>query len=373
VPANKPGSIRVGRLLGVDLNIHWSLSLLLVYVVLISAAQFPYIVRQSGFNTSEINWNPVLFGLAFAIGLFTSVVVHELGHVFVAQRQGVKVKGITLMMLGGMSEMGQVPDKPYAELKLAVIGPIISLVLSAGFWMIHQVSNLPNLSLLSYWLSDINLALAIFNLIPALPLDGGRVLRSFLAAKQGTLRATESAVKVSHVFAWVLGLVGFLQLNFFLILIAFFVYTAAQSELMLLMTKSMLKGICVGEATTRVESIAENSNLHHAVLEMLRSRNQVLPVRTVSGAPRILTLDSIRKVERGQWVRTPVKDVMDPTSTVLDVNDPVNQAMIEMATHQLQALPVQENGELVGILKYSELSNIMEFKSLEELDEKKVA
>src|SRR5262249_27880947 len=155
----------------------------------------------------------------------------------------------------GISEMESLPDKPYAEFKLAVVGPLVSLVLSGAMWLVYSQfkAEMAKMSLCAYWLADMNLVLGLFNLIPALPLDGGRALRSFLAVKQGVLKATENSVKVSEVISWILGFLGLIQLNFFLILIAFFVYSAAQSELILLMTKAVATGVKVRDAMVQVE------------------------------------------------------------------------------------------------------------------------
>ncbi len=368
---DRSSSWKIAKLFGVDLKLHWSLLFLLFYIVFISSVQFPFVVHLSGLNPEQASWNPWVFGVVFAIGLFSSVVVHELGHVWVAKNQGSKVHGITLMMLGGFSEIGKPSEKPYGELKLAVMGPLVSFLISGLCWVgyLGLKNRAPQISLLSFWLSHINLMLGVFNLIPALPLDGGRVLRSFLAVKQGNLRATQNAVKVSQVLAWGLGVIGFLQFNFFVVLIALFVYNASESEQNILLTQSVLKGVQVRDAMTWTHPVSESDSLHHAALQMIRTRSQILPVAIVAETEKtngfILRLDSIRSVERKLWHETRVKELMELTGSTLDVDDSISQAITEMTSHSFQVLPVTEHGKLVGILKYSNLAEMMQFKSLE--------
>ena len=207
-----------------------SLVFILFYVILVSAAQFPLVVYKANILPRYLPIGPWMSGLIFSIGLFVSVAIHEFGHVLVAQAQGITVKSVTLMMLGGVSEMGEVSNKPYAEFKLAAIGPLTSLILAVLLGGIWSLSISPEISLFCYWLGSANAVLALFNLLPAFPMDGGGALRSVLAVKMGKMKATRISVSVSRSLAWILGIVGLFSLNFLLMLIAFFIYSASGAE-----------------------------------------------------------------------------------------------------------------------------------------------
>ncbi len=223
--------MRIARIHGVDLKLHGSLVVLLAYVVAVTSSQFPALAQEAGLYPSDIHGGPIVWGLVLGIGLLASVAVHEFAHVLIAQRLGGHVRGVTLMMLGGVSEVEGVPEVPYGELRLAIVGPVMSFVLGGVFFALRGASSLPEALLAFTWLGRLNLMLGAFNLLPAFPLDGGRALRSILAARQGRVEATRNAVRVRRVLAWLLGLAGVMQFNVILFLIAVFVYIAAGAEL----------------------------------------------------------------------------------------------------------------------------------------------
>lgn len=360
------GTIRLFQLRGIELKLHISLLLLLLYIIFVAAMQFPAVLRLTGLSPEDLRGGPFAWGLILAIGLFASVAIHEFGHAFVAQALGAKVRGITLMMLGGISEVERIPERPYAEFKLAIIGPIVSLALAGLLHWGSQATSSPDLFLFCFWLGRANLVLAIFNLLPAFPLDGGRALRSLIAAKKGHVRATQTSVKISQVFAWIFGILGFLQFNFLLMLIAFFIYATAQSELTFLLSKGMLQGIRVGEVAVRIQPLDERASIKDAVTLMLRTRQTALPVDTLSSSPALVTLESVKRVDRALWPTLPVREAMEEAPKTMEVNDLISQALPEIATAPGQTLPVLDQRRLIGILRYTDLAAILKFRSLEE-------
>ena len=179
-------------------------------------------------NTLTRGATPYLLGLLSGLGLLLCVLVHELGHALAARRYGVEVQEITLWLLGGVAQFNEMPRQRGAEAVVGIAGPVTSVGLSGLFYVLWQVT--PNAAgaaqfIFSY-LTWANLLLAIFNLLPALPLDGGRVLRSLLALRMGQLKATRISANISRVIAILLGLYGLVTFNFILVLIAFFVYNA---------------------------------------------------------------------------------------------------------------------------------------------------
>jgi Zn-dependent protease/CBS domain-containing protein len=362
----RSGSIKAGRILGIDLKFHFSLVFLLVYVAVVSAMQFPLVVQQAGLDPAKLSVGPWASGFIFAVGLLVSIVIHEYSHVAVAKAQGVPVRGVTLMMLGGISEMGSIPEQPYAELKLALVGPLASLAIWVFLECVGILTSQPDLELFSYWLGNANLVLAIFNLLPAFPLDGGRALRSFLAAKQGKIKGSENAIRVSKFLAWGLGLLGFFEFNFILVFVALFIYSAAQSEWVLLVSRSVLKDVLVRDAMQRVDPVPETLRLREAASVMLSKRVRILPVETSTGKSALADLESLREVDRERWDTTPIREVMVTADRVINANDPIGESLMELAGTPLRALPVEEDGKVIGVLEQNDLAEIIKFKSLEE-------
>jgi len=358
--------IRLLRIRGVDLRLHFSLIILLAYVVMVASMQFPQMVTNSGVDLLEVSGSPVSWGLIFAVGLLTSVALHEFGHVLMAQRLGVKVKGVTLMMLGGISQMEKIPeDQPYGEFKLAVVGPIVSLVLGIGLLMFRGLTGSAELSLFGYWLGSANVALAIFNLLPAYPLDGGRALRSLLSARMTRAKATLRATRISRGIAWGLAAWGLLSFNLLLVLISLFIFSAAKSEAILVHTKALVEGMTVGEVAVPTPVIDGRYAVSMAAEEMLRTRMSILPVRTDSGWS-LIRLDRIRALPRDQWSMSSVALLSDPVSRVASTQEPLSAILPELLATPLRALPVEDGGRVIGLIRQSDLEEIVQLRSLEQ-------
>jgi len=355
---------KVARIRGVDLKIHISLLFLLLYIVFVASMQFPLVVRQSGIDPAFVSWNPGIWGFVFAFALFLSVAIHEFGHVFVAQALGVKVQGVTLMMLGGVSEMEKVPERKFAEFKLSVIGPIVSLGIAAVLFTVERYSIWPNVTLFSFWLGRVNLILAIFNLLPAFPLDGGRALRSLLASRQGMVKATQNAVAVSKTLAWILGILGFMSFNILLMLIAFFIYTTANSELFLLLSRDVLKDVTANEVGLRTPLLEESDSLTHAAQVMLTSRHRLLPVNGI-GVTGLVSVNELRRIAPERWSDVTVKQVMEVAKQSIDTAERVDSILPDLASSRMGAFPLKENGKIVGLVRYSDLTDALQLRSLE--------
>jgi Zn-dependent protease len=355
---------KLATLFGVDIKIHFSLVFLLFYVILIASAQFPLVVEQSEIDPSSVYGHPLFWGILFAFSLFLSVILHEFGHVFVAKSMGVKVQGITLMMLGGVSEMDRIPQKKYAEFKVSIIGPIVSFGIAGLLLAIKGATNYGSLSFFCYWLARVNIVLGVFNLFPAFPLDGGRAFRSLLSVRYGPVRATRAAVKLAKIAAWFLGIWGLLAFNLILVLIAVFIYSSANSELVLLLNKGRLKGLRAGEVGIKTPVVDEGDTLEKAAKVMRSSRNASLPVRTASKTPAIVSLSAFRQIDSELWATTRVKEVMDPVIRVLDVNDSIAQSLSELASEG--ALPLAEDDRLIGIVRYRDVDEILALRDADQ-------
>lgn len=355
----------IARIRGIPLRLHYSLILLLLYVVLVGSLQLPLVARQAGIDITALSGSPFAWGVIFAIGLFVSVTLHEFGHALVARTMNIRVRSVTLMMLGGYSDMEKMPERPLQEFKLAVIGPLVSLAIGFVLLFARQRTGSVDLEMLFYWLGSANLVLGIFNLLPAFPLDGGRALRSILAARQGNLRGTTHAVQVSKVLAWALGLFGFIQLNILMVAIAFFVYAAAESELVVLMGRELLQGMKVSEVIRRADPVQESQSLQSAASEMVRSSNSVLPVETGNGTPAVIDLQTISRLKPELRQRLHVKDVMVVPDHAVRPEENLAPIFQEIASSPAHALPVMEQGHLAGVVRLSDVREAMELKSLD--------
>ena len=219
-PARRSGSLVVGRLLGIELRAHWTFLLLLGLVAF-------------------ANWNlgasRVVAGLAWILAIFSSVLLHELAHCVVARRYGIEVEDILLIPIGGISQMRTMPKEPERELRMAIAGPATSLALGAIAALLGVALGVrlwPPTLLAGSWLARLawlNVMLGLFNLLPALPMDGGRVLRAALSMREDRRTATRQAARIARVIAFGMLAVG-LTYNFWFLLIGFFVLVAAGAE-----------------------------------------------------------------------------------------------------------------------------------------------
>jgi Zn-dependent protease len=362
------GSVKVLTLRGVELRFHFSLIFLMFYIVFVTSLQFPSIVNEAQINPGLLVWNPWQWGLVFGLGLLVSIGLHEYGHVFIAQSLGVRPKSVTLMLLGGVSEIEKIPEgQKYGEFKLAIVGPAVSFVLAGIFYLIQNKTALPNLYLFSYWMSSLNLVLGIFNLIPAFPLDGGRALRSVLEARQGRVRATELATQISQIIAGVLGILGLLSLHFLLVLIALVIYVAARNEATVLKAQALVKGMTVGEFTSRVDPLGDSSSLRDVAIFMIKTRNDVIPIQTRQGSgAATISLADIKRIPEALWESTSVVDMMHPVVKSLEVDHMMSSNLSDLVASPQQALPVEESGKIIGLVKKVHFEEFLQIQSLKQ-------
>src|SRR5215216_241483 len=222
------GSFRIGRAFGIDVKVHWTFFLLLIFFAFL------------GFQDTQSPLVALVTALVI-VALFFCVLLHEFGHSLVAQRLGIQIPDITLLPIGGVARLKSLPDKPADEVKIAIAGPLVNVVLAPIFFGVALLlgadllapsspfSGVGSVGEVFVYLDWINVALAVFNLIPAFPMDGGRVLRGLLATRIGPVRATDIASAIGQFFAFIFGLLGLFSnpINPILILIAVFIFFGA--------------------------------------------------------------------------------------------------------------------------------------------------
>jgi Zn-dependent protease/CBS domain-containing protein len=318
-------------------------------------------------------------GFLGAVFLFLSVLAHEITHSYIAKKEGIEVKEITLFIFGGVSQLGREPENPQKELKVAISGPISSLVLALVFWILSRVtSQIPNLILftgLLGYLAFINLSLAIFNLIPGFPLDGGRVLRAIYWRKMGNLRkATQIA---AYTGKWVgtgiilLGLLSILTGNliggFWFVMIGIFLRSAAEGGYQQVVMKGALEGVKVKELMSRgVVSVPSSLRINRLVEDFfLTYKHVTYPVTEVNRIVGIITLKQVKEIPREQWVEKTVRDLMVPIreEIVLDPEGEAVEGLQKMIRTGEGRLPVVKDGEVVGMITRRDILNLLEIKT----------
>ncbi|MHB1845779.1 MAG: site-2 protease family protein, partial [Deltaproteobacteria bacterium] len=226
------GAFTVLRLGRIPIRVHWSLLLILPYLALVIGQQFARAAQLAGVPVGHLALGPYAWGFALSIALFVCVLLHELSHVAVGLRVGAEVHDVTLMMLGGVTNMTKLPPRARFEGLMALAGPLASALLAALFFGAYRAIPLGqhDLRFGFFYLGQINLVLAVFNLIPAFPMDGGRLLRSIFQLWADRASATKAAALVGRVIAVGLGALGLYTGNFILMLIAVFIFFGAAGE-----------------------------------------------------------------------------------------------------------------------------------------------
>lgn len=351
--------IRMGRIAGVEIALDWSwLIVLALFTGSLATGQFPRTVP----GLSGIVY--VGAGLLASLLLFASVLAHELGHALVARRYGVPVKDITLFIFGGVASMEREPRTPGAEFVIAVIGPIVSLLLGGVFWLLSlPLSGFSPImfSILGY-LGVANIALAVFNLMPGFPLDGGRVLRAILWKLTGNLqRATRGAARTGQALAllfilaglW-LFFIGDIAGGIWIGFIGWFLFSAAVAANRQILIESTFRGVTVRDLMQPTPITAPaNISLQRLIDEyFLPLGLRAIPVVQAGQPVGMISLQEMRKVPREQWGDVPVGHAMMPIVLLRTVtpNQPIADVLPLLADSESGRLLVVENDMLVGML-----------------------
>ncbi|MFI0502515.1 site-2 protease family protein [Streptomyces albogriseolus] len=357
----------LGRIAGVRVGVHWSVLFIFGLIAFgLSEGRLPETYPGRAW---VVYWAA---GLLTAVVFFVSLLAHELAHAVVARRNGVEVDDIVLWLLGGAARLRSEASSPGAELRIAGVGPLVSLLLGGLFalaaWLLDLASVSPLVVEMAAWLAGINVLLAVFNALPAAPLDGGRLLRAFLWWRTGDrLRATAGATAAGRVFGWllvVIGLVTFLRTGTFgglwLALIGWFVITAATAEGRQAQLRGALAGVPVRDAMTPepLTVPAATTVADFLTGARYRYRHSAFPV-TEDGAPvGLVTLDSVRKVPQAEAHAVRVRDVMVPLwqTTVVEPDSPLADLLPRMEPGAEHRVLVVDQGRLAGIVSLSDVS-----------------
>lgn len=303
-----------------------------------------------------------LLAAVTSVFFFGSVLLHELGHAYAAQRGGLRVRGITLFLFGGVAQLDQDSRTAGEELRIAIAGPLVSLGLAALFSLTSALAGGTYLGIMSLWLGSVNLSLALFNLIPGFPLDGGRVLKAGVwwwtkDAHRATQIAAGSGQLVAYGFMgiglWTMLSGGFIN-GLWLIMIGWFLQNAARSSVLQSQLERALTGVRVRDVMSHVWAhVSEQTPLRYLVdMQALRRGDEYFLVGDAERFTGLVTVRDIAAVPRQDWGRVLAQQIMTPWERVTRVAPDVDlmDALRTMQSAQVQQLPVTEDGHVVGML-----------------------
>jgi Zn-dependent protease/CBS domain-containing protein len=363
-------SLRIGRILGIPIYLHFTFLIILPFFALVFGYAYSELFGfQIGFaNLAVDDFGKIMLGIVATIVFFASILIHELCHSYVALRNGYKISGITLLIFGGVSEIEEQPGKAKGEAWMAFVGPgsslVIGVVVSAIYFLIKDLSGGVELQAVVLMFSLIgfyNILLGLFNLLPAFPMDGGRVLRALLARRMDFLKATKLAVDIGKAFAVAMGIFGLLTLNFILILIALFLYTGAEGEYQQTKVSSLLTGIKVGEIMTRqVSTVTPDETAHDLLARMMREKHMGYPVMEGDNVVGMVTFQDVTLVPDAKRDSTHVRDIMN--KNVIHVPPYMEAVDVLKVFNELQIgrVVVLVDGKMVGILSRTDMVRAMD-------------
>jgi Zn-dependent protease/predicted transcriptional regulator len=346
---------RLGEFFGIVVYMHVTFLLLLAWVAL------SHLLAGHGPAAA-------LGGILFILMLFACVMMHEYGHAQAARRYGIRTRDITLLPIGGVARLEQMPRDPVQEPWVALAGPAVNVGLAAALfvltWLfggtaaptdVHLVGG--NLLQKLLW---VNISLAVFNLLPAFPMDGGRVLRALLARRMEYARATRAAARVGQVMAFLFGFGGLASGQPFLIFIALFVYLGAEAEAQAVEAEATFRGVTVGQAmVTQFASLAPEDPLSRAVELLLSGTQQDFPMVTEGRLAGLLTRRDLLKGLRQQGLASPVANAMQRDVVPAEASAPLEEALQRMQMGELPAVPVLDAGGLAGLITMENIAELL--------------
>jgi Zn-dependent protease len=380
--------VRLGKLFGIQILLDWSLILIFLLVVTsLGAGAFP---------SWHPDWSPLLIwgvAIAAAVLFFVSILLHELSHALVAKAYRIPVSRITLFLFGGVANIEQDPDSPKKEALIAAVGPVTSLVLGVGFSLFGALTfglgsrigsgadpvavlrSMGPLTTLLVWLGPVNILLAIFNMLPGFPLDGGRVLRAALWGITGDLRkATFWASRVGQGFGWMLIAIGLSMLigfhfpvlggglinGLWLAFIGWFLKGAAATAYQQLLVRQSLEHVPIGHLIRREPPPAVPASTSIAELVdgwVMRRDDPVFPVADGSAAARFVIAADVRRVPRQDWRHKTVAEIAAAPARVVSVSprDSAFDALQELGRREAEVIAVVDGDRLVGLLGHQDI------------------
>lgn len=353
-------SWRIGRFAGIAVYVHATFVILILWIAL-----------SYWFATQNVA--AMLEGVGFILALFGCVVLHEFGHALTARRYGIRTRSITLLPIGGVASLEKMPDDPRHEILVALAGPAVNVVIGVGIWALLRLADtaaqpeelgLTSGSFLER-LMVLNFILAGFNLIPAFPMDGGRVLRAWLSLRMDPVQATRTAASIGQALALFLGLLG-LFYNPFLLFIALFVWIGAAAESGATEMRTLLAGVTAGQAMrTEIHVLAPEDRLERAVELTLAGSQKDFPVADGHGRiTGILTHTDLLRGLRELGEKGRVAEVMRTDFQRARIDEPLQAVFDRLQACGCRVVPVMDRaGNLAGLLDLDNISEIFQIRT----------
>lgn len=351
-------SWKLGRLAGIDVYVHVTFLLLVGWVFVSSIAQGDTLAGA-------------VTGVLFVLAIFVCIVLHELGHALAARRYGIQTRNITLLPIGGVANLARMPERPLHELVVAIAGPLVNVVIVAvlmsWLWLYGALVPMSSLDVMTGSfigrLIGVNVYLVLFNLIPAFPMDGGRIMRAFLAMKLPYHRATDIAAKIGQTLAFALGLLGLFGPPMLLV-IAFFVFLGAQQENAFVQLRSALTNVPVSAAMiTDFRALSPDDPLARAVELVLAGFQEDFPVVSGGSVVGVLTRGDLVTAIAERGSSEPVAAAMRKDFETVSTVDSLSVVFSKLQSTPCQTIPVFHKGVFVGIVTAHNVSEFLMIRS----------
>lgn len=368
-------NFEVARVWGIPIRVHISLLVFLPVLAWLigSGSQIEvYTGIVNGFSPTPLDLGvlragstPWAIGLAAGIGLFISVAVHELGHAYAARRYGVETESITLWLLGGLASLTSLPREPRKEFVIAIAGPIGSVLTAAVCYVLVLVTppSAPVLVFVFGWLVVMNVTLVAFNLLPAFPMDGGRIFRAILARSMPYGRATRYAARIGTLFAILFAIVGVLSFSPLLVLLAFFIYGAATTESRTVALDDLLDGLTVADiAPPERTTVDADASIDDLYAQMARDRRTEYAVTSAGGVVGAVSLDALKQVKPERRATTTVRDVMTGDLPTIDADADAFDSLVAMDEARSRTAFVTENDTRIGVISRDDFGAVLQWR-----------
>ena len=381
-------SFQIVRIRGIPIKLHFTFLIIFLFVIwLFAANDFPILGMTIGFGGMAFSTGiKYLLSTVAAILFFATLLFHELSHSFVAQRFGARIRGITLFIIGGVSQMEEIPREPGMEARISAAGPGLSLGIGIGSYLVYylfgpitrvtvgelrviEATPLNAALIIVGIIAFYNVILGLFNLIPAFPMDGGRLLRAWLAMRMPYIDATRRAVAVGKSVAFIMGIFGLFTLQFFLLLIAFFIYFGGTEEERATVVSVTLEGVKVKDLMTRVPDVIyvpPDWTIDRLIEVMFMVKHMGYPVQESLNSPvlGVITFADVRKVPASQQRTVRVGDIMTREVVAIHPEADAYDALKLMSTRNIGRLIVMKDGQMQGIVSRTDLMRAIQFRGM---------
>ncbi len=367
-------SFKIASLLDIPIKLHFSFIIILALFAYVFSFEnlkiFSFTIGYGGIGASNIV--KIFLGIFLAVLFFVCVLLHELSHSYVTQRNGFKINGITLFVFGGASQMEETPKDPNTEIKIAAAGPVVSFVLSGLFFSFFYLTGFfegnlfTNVLLISFGtLTFYNFILGLFNLVPAYPTDGGRLVRASLAKTMDYGKATSWASRIGRGIAVAMAVFGILSLNIWLVLIAVFLFFGAMQEEKITQISQALKDKNVEDIMDEnISSVSPDMNIKDFLDFLKKKRNTVFPVVKDESIIGVISLDDVQETTGSDLDTLKVEDVMNKDFSKVSSDKKAFSVFKTLAKDKYNHVFVEVDNKLKGVVTMNDITHALKMSEI---------